>query len=102
MTIKDAEENFRLHKTAARPELYFDDGCGIMGPDMNRTPLATFNRADWPRTAAEHYGPLFAASPDLLRELQIAVEMIELNVPAFEHDTRMKGFYAAIKKAKGE
>lgn len=46
---------------APRPELSFD-GHGINGPDEYRSRLATFSNVE----DANRYGPLFAASPNLL------------------------------------
>lgn len=59
-----------------RPELSFD-GFGINGPDEYRSRIATFTKREDGTTAGAHYGPLFAAAPELmaaLRELQGAVQ----------------------------
>ena len=42
------------------------DGKGINGPDEYRSRLATFAND----AAAQQYGPVFAAAPDLLATLQ--------------------------------
>lgn len=54
------------------PELSYD-GCGINGPDEYRTRLATF------RTLADarHFGPLFAASPDMHFALIMIADRLE-------------------------
>lgn len=56
------------------PELSFD-GCGINGPDEYRTRLATFAtpRGD----DARKFGPLFAASPDMLAALVTIADRLE-------------------------
>ena len=55
-------------------ELSFD-GCGINGPDEYRTRLATFAtpRGD----DAIKYGPMFAASPDMLAALVTIADRLE-------------------------
>lgn len=56
------------------PELSFD-GCGINGPDEYRTRLATFAtpRGD----DARKFGPMFAASPDMLAALVTIADRLE-------------------------
>lgn len=62
------------------PELSFD-GFGINGPDEYRTRLATF------RTTydARHFGPLFAASPDMHAALIRISDRLEAWAEAHEH-----------------
>lgn len=56
------------------PELSYD-GCGINGPDEYRTRLATFAT---PRSDdARHFGPLFAASPDMHAALTVIIDRLE-------------------------
>ena len=44
------------------------DGCGINGRDEYRTRITTFTNKRGP--VANHYGPLFAAAPELLAALE--------------------------------
>ena len=55
-------------------ELSFD-GCGINGPDEYRTRLATFAipRGD----DARKFGPMFAASPDMLAAMVTIADRLE-------------------------
>ena len=56
-----------------RPELSFD-GCGINGPDEYRTRLCTFTEKRG--EIANHYGPLFAAAPDMLAAMEEAARIV--------------------------
>lgn len=50
------------------------DGCGINGRDEYRTRIATFTNKRGP--VANHYGPLFAAAPEMLAALVEAREVL--------------------------
>ena len=66
-----------------RPELSFD-GKGINGPDEYRSRIATFLSAE----AAEKYGKLFEAAPDLLRALRDLLDagpMVKRDVRKHSH-----------------
>ena len=60
-------------KMNTRPELNYD-GCGINGPDEYRTRIATFSNL------ADHYGPMFAASPDMLAILKDTKKWLNQNL----------------------
>lgn len=87
-----------------RPELLFD-GKGINGPDEYRTRIATFTSAD----AAEKYGPLFEAAPELLEACELLLnvlaecEPVVLGESYSAHAHRVARAHAreAIAKARG-
>jgi len=63
-----------------RTELSFD-GHGINGPDEYRTRIATFTGAH----GAADYGPLFAAAPELLRELRALTHLCSVLVSRHQY-----------------
>ena len=87
------------------------DGFGINGPDKYRTRIASFSRNEEYRAEREKYGPMFAASPDLLAALLDFVTMTENGnvVPGNSANATTMGQWrstirearAAISKAKG-
>jgi hypothetical protein len=102
---------------STRPELTFD-GWGVNGPDEYRTRLCTFTRChvmhgnDGKRPIAEHYGPMFAAAPELLAALEAWEEdrfqIIDAlkRVPGTEMlraalHVNLDNAQAAIRKARG-
>lgn len=73
-----------------RPTLSHD-GKGINGPDKYRTRLATFASED----AADVYGEMFAAAPELLAALRVLLERYTF------HEQDEEQARTAIAKAEG-
>ena len=67
------------------------DGKGINGPDEYRSRLATFTNDD----AADTFGPLFAAAPNLLAALEAIVFQTPQG-PVLERDACISQARAAI------
>lgn len=68
-TQKAAARADKKSRDCSRAELSFD-GFGINGPDEYRTRIATFQKGAGKLIAK--YGPMFAASPEMLRVLKMA------------------------------
>lgn len=88
-------------KTKHTPGPLSFDGCGINGGDEYRSRIATFQRTEWDGNA-KHYGPLFAAAPDLLATLKDMLRYINSGEIATVEDMEFcKGkLEAAIRKAE--
>lgn len=91
------------NETTARKSLSFD-GFGINDRDKYRTRLAVFHG----KTAADKFGPLFAAAPELLNALEetavCLAAWMEISDPEDVRDydkKALKAARAAIAKAKG-
>lgn len=79
------------------PHLSFD-GCGINGRDEYRTRLATFAKVRSPE--AREFGPLFAASPDMLAVLvSISQDLADLGEI---HSETLRQIPLVIARARGK
>ncbi len=80
---------------ATRPELSYD-GKGINGPDEYRARIATFDNAQ----AAKHYGPMFAAAPELVAACEGMLEWAR-RVKQINPGPEIVDAMNALAKAKG-
>jgi hypothetical protein len=81
------------------PSLSYD-GCGINGRDQYRTRIATFTDKRGP--VAHHYGPLFAAAPELLAALKGTLRTMVIYHGADCRCKECQAVHDAIAKAEGK
>ncbi len=89
--------------TTQRLELSFDlsfDGCGINGPDMHRTRIATFNRSDWDSPSVKQYGALFAAAPAMLKALEKSRDWLQAALDNEPEDFDNQALKADLREVK--